>query len=160
MKKEPQHPGVYIQPPIFGIVIFLISAILYNVLPIELINLDTIPMQLIGWSFMILAFFVGGLGIRIFWIGKTTVETFKSASSLQTTGIYSLTRNPMYIGLLAGYLAFAILLGNWWTIISTPIFFAILHFYVIPREEHYLSYRFGKEYITYTNQVKRWFGKR
>jgi protein-S-isoprenylcysteine O-methyltransferase Ste14 len=82
--------------------------------------------------------------------------TIKPAKSLETTGIYSVSRNPMYLGLLAIYIGMAFLKGNDWTFICIPFVILVIHFYVIRNEEKYLQRTFGNEYEEYKKQVRRW----
>ena len=74
---------------------------------------------------------------------------------LATKGLYSLTRNPMYIGrffLLAGLL---ILINKIWIIL---LFTVLYYFYTsnrVRREETKLHEIFGEEYKSYSSRVKR-----
>ena len=58
--------------------------------------------------------------LRQFFKTKNTIVLIKPANSLQTTGIYSLTRNPMYLSLMLMYLGMAFIFGNWWTLFLAP----------------------------------------
>lgn len=87
---------------------------------------------------------------------KNTVVLIKPASSLQTTGIYSISRNPMYVGLAFVYLGVTCFIGNAWNIILFPVLFLILQEYVIKKEEQYLSREFGPRYEEYKGKVRRW----
>jgi protein-S-isoprenylcysteine O-methyltransferase Ste14 len=87
---------------------------------------------------------------------KNTLVTIKPANSLQTRGIYSVTRNPMYMGLLILYCGIAMFEGNWWTIIFIPVIIIIVQAYVIRGEENYLQRAFGEEYFAYRKKVRRW----
>ena len=57
---------------------------------------------------------LGIAGILSFQRAKTTVHPMRpsEASSLVTTGIYTRTRNPMYLGLLMGLIAWGVYLGH------------------------------------------------
>lgn len=159
MKSNPKHPGVYVQPPIFGIALFIVGRFLQMKLPINDSPQDYGMLKLVAGLLLVLSVILGATGVIQFFKARTTVETFRPASTLQTTGIYQWTRNPMYLGLIGLYLFAALIYGNWWTVIFSIFFFLILNFYVIPREENYLCYAFGSEYIKYKNRVRRWFGK-
>jgi protein-S-isoprenylcysteine O-methyltransferase Ste14 len=87
---------------------------------------------------------------------ENTLVTIKPATSLQTKGIYSLTRNPMYMGLLILYSGIAMLEGNWWAFIFIPLIIIIVQSYVIRGEENYLQRAFGEEYNAYRKKVRRW----
>ena len=87
---------------------------------------------------------------------KNTVILIKPASSLQITGIYGITRNPMYIGLAIVYLGITCFIGNWWNLILFPLLLIFVQEYIIKREEKYLEAEFGQEYEEYKNKVRRW----
>jgi protein-S-isoprenylcysteine O-methyltransferase Ste14 len=87
---------------------------------------------------------------------KNTVITAKPATSLQTTGIYSISRNPMYLGLVFIYLGLTFQFGNWWTIFLLPILIIVITYRVILPEERYLTRAFGDEYANYKKKVRRW----
>ena len=80
----------------------------------------------------------------------------KPATSLQTTGIYSITRNPMYVGLLFVYIGLTFLIGNLWNFIFFPLLVIFIQEYIIKREEKYLQHEFGQEYEMYKQRVRRW----
>jgi len=87
---------------------------------------------------------------------KNTIVTAKPATSLQTSGIYRFTRNPMYVSLLLFYTGIAFFIGNWWTVLLLPLLVLVITFYVIRREENYLERSFGDGYIEYKRRVRRW----
>ena len=75
--------------------------------------------------------------------------------ALATRGLYSLTRNPMYIGRFFLILGGLLLIGKMWII---PVFTVLYYFYMInrvKREEASLREIFGEEYESYCRQVKR-----
>jgi protein-S-isoprenylcysteine O-methyltransferase Ste14 len=87
---------------------------------------------------------------------KNTLVTVKPANSLQTSGIYTVSRNPMYVSLLLFYAGLAFLVGNWWTMILLPALIIIVTYFVIRPEEKYLERAFGKIYVDYKEKVRRW----
>jgi protein-S-isoprenylcysteine O-methyltransferase Ste14 len=98
------------------------------------------------------------LGFRSFGLAKTTIDPVhvERASSLVTTGIYRVTRNPMYVGLTSVLLGWALRLSDVWTV-AGPIFFAlyITRFQIVP-EERLLGAKFGAAYEDYCARVRRW----
>ena len=87
---------------------------------------------------------------------KNTIITAKPATALQTTGIYSVSRNPMYVGLLLIYMGLTFQFGNWWTLFLSPILIIVIVYGVILPEERYLARAFGEEYSSYKKKVRRW----
>ena len=109
-----------------------------------------------GAILLIVALFFLVRSLRQFFLTKNTLILIKPASSLQTTGIYGMTRNPMYVGLAIVYLGITCFIGNWWNIILFPVLFFIVQEYIIKREEKYLQLEFGEGYSDYKRTVRRW----
>ena len=97
-------------------------------------------------------------GVVAFWRAKTTVNPLKPAtsSSLVTSGIYRITRNPMYVGLALVLLAWAVFLSSVWSLVG-PLVFALYmtRFQIVP-EERILLGLFGAAYSAYQAKVRRW----
>jgi protein-S-isoprenylcysteine O-methyltransferase Ste14 len=67
-----------------------------------------------------------------------------------------MTRNPMYVSLVALYLGLMLLINSWWPAIFLPFVVLVVDRFVIAREERYLASAFGAEYDEYRRQVRRW----
>ena len=102
--------------------------------------------------------FIALLGVVAFSRAGTTVNPMKpgSSSSLVVTGIYSVTRNPMYLGLLLVLLAWAIYLANVLSVLLLPAFVWYMARYQIEPEEKALTALFGPEFTAYAARVRRW----
>ena len=154
MKKD--HPGVYIPPPLIYLAIFLIAYIIQEVIAINNSFFQKDGVKAVG-----IFFFLDGLFLLVRGVGKfiqtgNTLVTIKSASTLQQSGIYRFTRNPMYFGFIFLYLGFTCFFGNWWHIIFLPVLIIIIQEYVIKREEKYLERQFSQSYLDYKKKVRRW----
>ena len=125
-------------------------------------------LPMLGFEFRARGQFAAGLaiagavmaaaGVVSFRRAKTTVNPMEPASSsaLVVSGIYKLTRNPMYLGFLL------ILLG-WATFLSNVVAFLVLAAYVfymnrfqIEPEERALAALFGEAFAAYRSMVRRW----
>ncbi|MEO6837787.1 MAG: isoprenylcysteine carboxylmethyltransferase family protein [Ginsengibacter sp.] len=149
-------PGVYIPPPLFYVLIFLASVFIQKKLPISELLFHLTIIKIVGVLFLIVALFFLVRSLRQFFLTKNTLILIKPASSLQKSGIYGITRNPMYVGLVFLYIGIACLVGNWWTFILLPFLIFIIQEYIIKREEKYLELEFGQAFRDYCSTVKRW----
>jgi protein-S-isoprenylcysteine O-methyltransferase Ste14 len=151
-----QHPGVYLPPPFIYLGFFLLSVFMQKIFPLDNAVLHQMVARIIGILLIVfyLVFFISAL--RRFIQSKNTLVTIKPAHSLETSGIYAHTRNPMYLSLVCLYCGLAILVGNWWTFILLPLLVLVVQLYVIRREESYLQQAFGESYLEYKNKVRRW----
>jgi protein-S-isoprenylcysteine O-methyltransferase Ste14 len=97
-------------------------------------------------------------GVISFRRAQTTVNPLKpeTSTALVSTGIYRITRNPMYLGMLAVLLAWAAYLSSAWALLG-PVAFAlyITRFQIIP-EERALRSSFGTKFVEYTQRTRRW----
>ncbi len=69
---------------------------------------------------------------------------------------YTFTRNPMYLGLTAILLGFAIFFWSPVMVLAPIIFFLVIDRVVIPKEEEALERTFGSAYQDYQRRVHRW----
>lgn len=97
-------------------------------------------------------------GVISFRLAKTTVNPMKpeTATSLVSSGIYRVTRNPMYVGLLLVLLAWAIYLSSAWALLGPVGFVLYISRFQIAPEERVLSTLFGSGYTAYQSKVRRW----
>lgn len=97
-------------------------------------------------------------GFFAFRRAKTTVNPLKpeSASSLVSTGVYQITRNPMYLGLLFVLIGWAFYLSSAWALLGPLFFFLFIDRFQIAPEERALSTIFGAEFSAYQARVRRW----
>jgi protein-S-isoprenylcysteine O-methyltransferase Ste14 len=149
-------PGVYIPPPLFYVLVFIASVLIQKKIPIDNTFFQSRNINIVGIVLLITSLFFLVRSLRQFFLTKNTLILIKPATSLQTTGIYGITRNPMYMGLGIVYLGITCLIGNWWNIILFPLLFLIVQEYIIKREEKYLEIEFGQSYSDYKKIVRRW----
>ena len=72
------------------------------------------------------------------------------------SGPFRISRNPLYLGLIALDVALALLAQSFWALVFVPIGVAALTWGAIRPEERYLSGKFGAEYEAYRSRVRRW----
>ena len=97
-------------------------------------------------------------GVVSFRLARTTVNPMKpeTTSALVTRGIYRITRNPMYVGVLFVLVAWAVFLSAPWTLAGPLAFVLYMNRFQIAPEERVLSTMFGTDYSTYKSRVRRW----
>jgi len=89
---------------------------------------------------------------------KTTINPTapETATTLVTGGIYRISRNPMYLGLVCLLLAAAVFWGTLTVIAVAPAFVWFITEFQIKPEENSLRQVFGADYETYLSDVRRW----
>jgi protein-S-isoprenylcysteine O-methyltransferase Ste14 len=107
---------------------------------------------------LLLGVVVALAGVVQFRLSRTTVNplTPGNASSIVTTGVYRLSRNPMYLGMAVALLGVA----AWWSSLVGYVLVSLFCFYMselqIKPEERALRERFGHEFLAYAKRVRRW----
>ncbi|MCK7542256.1 MAG: isoprenylcysteine carboxylmethyltransferase family protein [Marinilabiliales bacterium] len=76
------------------------------------------------------------------------------ADELNTTGIYSVVRHPLYVGNFLMWLGPVLFLRSVWCIIIFVLAFWIYYERIIFAEEQYLRRKFGEAYDTWAFRVK------
>jgi protein-S-isoprenylcysteine O-methyltransferase Ste14 len=84
--------------------------------------------------------------------GRNTTEG-QIAEVLNTTGIYSVVRHPLYLGNFFMWLGVAALTQNTWFIIAFILFYAIYYERIMYTEEHFLRAKFGHVYLSWSRKV-------
>jgi len=93
-----------------------------------------------------------GLFIRIYTVGHTPKNTSgrnvkgQLADSLNTSGIYSIVRHPLYLGNFFMWLGPTLLTGNFWFIIAFCFFYWVYYERIMFAEEQFLRNKFGSAY--------------
>jgi protein-S-isoprenylcysteine O-methyltransferase Ste14 len=117
------------------------------------------PFRMIAAPILVIA---GGIislsGIISFRLAKTSIHPlqFDSVSAFVESGIYSITRNPMYLGLVITLLGWAYFLSNIIPFVFIPLFIAYMDYFQIRNEEAALNAKFGKKFSKYRQKVRRW----
>ena len=89
---------------------------------------------------------------------RTTINPMKpqATTHLVTSGVYRLTRNPMYLGLLLFLSAAVVYLWSLWAVLGPLAFVAYITRFQIGPEERAMQVRFGAEFTAYCARVRRW----
>lgn len=148
-------PKVVLMPPLIYFLCLIAAVVL------ELITSVQIPLpsavRLVlglmpaggGFWFMLR----GHNGFKALGVSKRTDQP---AALLVSGGAFRLSRNPMYVGMVAFLFGVGLAAGSLWVMLAALVFFVYLAVYVVPREEAYLLRAFGDEYTAYCRAVRRW----
>ena len=145
-----------IPPPVIGLlcafIMWLISCFTPSlILPLPLKHLSISLLIILGLLFDFSALYY-------FRKANTTINPLSPAntSALVTTGIYRISRNPMYVGLVFFLIALGIFLESAFSLFMVIIFIALVDRLQIRPEEEALKTIFGNQYISYKRRVRRW----
>ena len=146
-----------IPPPVYLLLTGGVMWLLDSFLPVA--EMIASPWNRLGYLFIILALLTDGTSLMQFFRSQTTMNPVRpeKAKNLVTTGMYQITRNPMYVGLLFLLIGWGFLLGSFSPFLLLPIFIFLITTQQIIPEERILEEKFGQEYRDYKKAVNRWF---
>jgi protein-S-isoprenylcysteine O-methyltransferase Ste14 len=107
------------------------------------------------------AILIGVLGLIPFVLGlhrlgrSVRVGLPVDATELRTTGVYTLSRNPVYVGVFLVCLASCLYVPHWLNLTSTLVA-ALVHHRIVLAEERFLADRFGTAWEAYKARVRRY----
>jgi protein-S-isoprenylcysteine O-methyltransferase Ste14 len=87
---------------------------------------------------------------------RTALLPGASTRTILDRGPFGISRNPLYVGLIALDVGLALLWPSAWALLLVPLGVAGLRWGAILPEERYLSAKFGSEYDDYRRRVRRW----
>ena len=137
---------------IFAVLMWLLSLVTPN-LAIALSLRIAVASALAAMGLSVIAFAVKGFRGE-----RTSVNPMDldRMSAIVTTGIYRVSRNPMYLGMLLCLIGFGWWLSNPASLAAAVLFVpTITRLQIIP-EERALCGRFGSDYLDYCHTVRRW----
>jgi protein-S-isoprenylcysteine O-methyltransferase Ste14 len=110
----------------------------------------------VGWALVL--FFMGWNGWSLWLFGRreTGLLPGQATRVMIEEGPYRVSRNPLYVGLLALYLGVVLLAPTFWGLTFFPIAVLLVFWGAIRPEERFLHERFGAQYDDYRRRVRRW----
>jgi protein-S-isoprenylcysteine O-methyltransferase Ste14 len=151
-----QHLELRVPPLALGVACAAVIEALSRFVPAA--NVPFPGHQVLALAAVVTGIVLAVAGIAEFQGARTTINPLSpdTATSVVTSGVYRMTRNPMYLGMalvLAGVAAWrASLLG----LVLVPVFCLYMTRFQIKPEERALQATFGQEFRNYMARVRRW----
>ena len=154
MNEKSNHPQLVFNPLLLLALTIVVTALLQWLFPMRVIPLSMA--RLFG-----ITLFFGGLALGFpALLGMIRARTSPNPNHAPTTlvsdGIYRVTRNPMYLGMLISYAGLFIFTQSLWWLIFLPLLAWLMTIWVIIPEEKFLAQKFGEEYLQFKMRVRRW----
>jgi protein-S-isoprenylcysteine O-methyltransferase Ste14 len=146
--------GIRVPPPLYYVAAFLVGVALELVFPTGWpspgVRIAVALVAVGAWLAL------DGAAMLSFRRAGTSMVPMNPSTALVTSGPFRFTRNPMYLGMVFLYIAFAFAFGVIWALAALPAVVVIVDRFAIAREEPYLERRFGQAYRDYKARVRRW----
>ena len=149
------HAQVLVRPPLLW---FLVAGIGWGLkywVALPFVPADW-PNRWIG-----AALFVAGGGLAL-WAFKqfrefrADVDTHTATTHIVSSGPFAQSRNPIYLSMLVSLVGVAVAVNSAWILVGLVVWYPLIRWGVIGREEAYLERKFGDEYLSYKARVRRW----
>ena len=145
---------------VFGVP-FLVSIALHFAVPFSLPQ-GTLRQVLIAFGIVLII-----IGISLITLARRELAHFRQptdpghpTSKVVQTGVFSISRNPLYLASVIVFLGIALTLNMLWALVTLLASIILCYYVLIIPEEKYLAARFGKEYEEYVASVHRWLGRK
>jgi protein-S-isoprenylcysteine O-methyltransferase Ste14 len=145
---------------VFGVP-FLVSIALHFIVPFSL------PQGILRQVLIPAGIVLIIIGIGLIVLARRELAHFRQptdpghpTSKVVKTGVFSVSRNPLYLASIIVFLGIALTLNILWALVTLLASIVLCHYILIIPEEKYLAARFGREYEEYASAVHRWLGRK
>lgn len=149
--------GVRVLPPLVYFIGLTAGLLLNRVWPVRIGPPTMEPvLGVAGWVLVAIGLLLPISAVILFRRAGTSPVLTRPTTALAFGGPYRFTRNPMYLGLALIQAGVALIANALLPVVFlVPVLFVIRR-YVIDREERYLERKFGEDYLSYKQRVRRW----
>ena len=119
------------------------------------------------WLLQITGVIVESFGVVVFVISVAEMKDNWRAgvqredkTNLVTSGIYSISRNPAFLGFDLMYIGILLTFFNWLLCFATAFAICLFHLQIVNVEEDFLLETFGQKYLEYKRKVCRYLGNK
>ena len=133
--------------------------LLLPVFAAALLNSPSVPGARIGWEALCLVIAFAGLAVRAATVGFVPARTSgrntaaQVADALNTTGMYSVVRHPLYLGNAIVLLGVTLLFSCWWLVLIVLLAFGLYYERIMLAEEAFLRRQFGDSFEAWAARV-------
>jgi protein-S-isoprenylcysteine O-methyltransferase Ste14 len=155
MRSDPSDRAKVIAlPPLILAATLALGVGLHLIWPVKLLpGVFALPLGLV---LIFGAIALAAFAVREMHRANTAVDIRKPATAIVTSGVFKLSRNPIYLGMVLLCLGIALAINSLWIFASAAPLALVLQKGVIEREEAYLAQKFGAAYLQYKASVRRW----
>jgi protein-S-isoprenylcysteine O-methyltransferase Ste14 len=112
--------------------------------------------QVAGVVLVLLFALWNGWTLSVMAAHRTAILPGGATNVVLRAGPFRVSRNPLYLGLIALDAGLALLTPSVWALLLVPVGVAALRWGAIDPEERYLAAKFGADYDAYRTSVRRW----
>jgi protein-S-isoprenylcysteine O-methyltransferase Ste14 len=146
---------VLVRPPLAWAVSAVVGIALGWLVPLRFVP-SAVPATWLGGIVFVAALVLFAWAVTSMTRAGSNVPTSMPSKIIVATGPYRFTRNPIYLGMMLSLVGLAIAFDSVWLLAALVVFFLVIRYGVVAREEVYLERKFGDDYRSYRAHVRRW----
>jgi protein-S-isoprenylcysteine O-methyltransferase Ste14 len=147
-------PATSMLPPAWLLIALVAIAVLRLVWPADPLLPGMWP--LVGVVAIAAGVALNAAGDRQFHQARTPMHPAARPATFVTDGVFRLSRNPMYLGIVSIVFGVALLVNRWPALLVAPALAWLLQVRFVRHEERRMRETFGPEYARYCQRVRRW----
>lgn len=132
------------------------AAVMQRVAPLESGMPSFALGMALGWGVWAVAALLAGAALHAMMRRGTPVEPGQRPTALVTSGVFNLSRNPIYLALVLATGGVALMTNALWFLLAAAVLWLLLDRIVVRSEERLIEETFGDEYRAYTRRTRRW----
>ena len=148
-------PAYRIWPPL-ALGVPLVVGLVMTAVRGDPVALDGDSTRVVGIVLVVAFLLWNGWALSVMASNRTSILPGGATVTVLQKGPFRLSRNPLYIGLIALDAGLALVVGSFWALLFVPVGIAALLWGAIWPEERYLTGKFGDGYTAYRARVRRW----
>ena len=141
-------------PPTCLVSSLIVMVVLHFVFPVS--KVIYFPWNLLGVVPLVIGIILNLVADGVFKKLGTTVKPFEESTALITTGVFRISRHPMYVGMVLILIGIAVLMGSLTPSAVIPVFAVLMEIVFIRVEERMLEEKFSEAWLVYKEKVRRW----
>ena len=146
--------GKKVLPPTYLLISILIMLAFHFLLPV--LKIIPTPWNVLGIVPLACGIALNLAADKAFREVGTTVKPFEESTALLMSGVFRISRNPMYLGYELILIGIAIMLRSLAPYVVIPVFVVLMNWVFIRVEEQMLEEKFGLAWSEYGRKVRRW----
>ena len=141
-------------PPTYLLIAIVLVLAIHFVFPV--LKIVPVPWNLLGIVPLACGIALNLIADRAFHQAQTTVKPSEESTALVTTGVFQISRNPMYLGYVLILIGIALIVRSVTPYAIIVVFAVLMDRVFIRVEEQMLEQTFGAAWSAYAAKVRRW----
>jgi protein-S-isoprenylcysteine O-methyltransferase Ste14 len=141
-------------PPTYIFLTIVVMVVIHFIFPVA--RVISFPWRFLGAIPLALGIVLNLIADRAFKKHQTTVKPFEESTALITSGVFRITRHPMYLGFALILIGLAVFMGSLLPYAVIAVFAITMDRVFIRVEERMLEEKFGNVWSEYRQKVRRW----